>query len=65
MQIMLRLAAQDRPAIPDLAALPGQPLPGIKEYIDLMKVCAHVICVSCQLCTEVSQLLLRCQHAKD
>lgn len=38
LQIMLRLQAQDRPEIPDLDNLPGQPLPGITQYIKLMKV---------------------------
>ncbi|DBA72008.1 TPA: hypothetical protein ACH3X2_010748 [Trebouxia sp. C0005] len=38
-QIMLRLQAQDRPEIPPLHTLPGQPLPGIADYIKLMQVC--------------------------
>ena len=42
LQIMLRLQAQDRPEIPELDTLPGQPLPGITQYIKLMKVQAPV-----------------------
>ncbi len=42
LQIMLRLQAQDRPEIPPQDRLPGQPLPGIIDYIDLMKVNTHV-----------------------
>lgn len=38
LQIMLRLSKQDRPEIPPVEELPGQPLPGIKDYICLMKV---------------------------
>ena len=38
LQIMMRLSKQERPEIPDLEELPGQPLPGISEYISLMKV---------------------------
>ena len=45
LQIMLRLQAQDRPEIPELDTLPGQPLPGITQYIKLMKVSAcHLWC---------------------
>ena len=35
----------DRPEIPELEKLPGQPLPSIEVYISLMQVCAFV-CVS-------------------
>ncbi|DBA83679.1 TPA: hypothetical protein ACH3X1_006228 [Trebouxia sp. C0004] len=38
-QIMLRLQAQDRPEIPPLHTLPGQPLPGIADYVKLMQAC--------------------------
>lgn len=38
-QIMLRLNQQDRPDVPPLDTLPGQPLPGVAAYIQLMKVC--------------------------
>ena len=43
-QIMLRLSKQERPDIPPLEELPGQPLPGIRDYICLMKV--HCNCMS-------------------
>ena len=46
LQIMLRLQAKDRPEIPELDALPGQPLPGIADYIKLMKVSASTVCCS-------------------
>ena len=39
LQIMLVLTQQhDRPDIPSLDTLPGQPLPGIGDYIGLMQV---------------------------
>lgn len=38
-QIMLRLNQQDRPEVPPLDTLPGQPLPGITGYIQLMQEC--------------------------
>lgn len=38
LQIILRLQQQDRPELPPLCELPGQPLPGITDYIKLMKV---------------------------
>ncbi|KAL0038253.1 hypothetical protein WJX79_010194 [Trebouxia sp. C0005] len=39
-QIMLVLTQQlDRPEIPPLDTLPGQPLPGIEDYIGLMQDC--------------------------
>jgi hypothetical protein len=49
---MLRLQAQDRPEIPPLHTLPGQPLPGIADYVKLMQVTApgpksyaHTACI--------------------
>jgi len=39
---MLMLTQQrDRPEIPPLDTLPGQPLPGIDDYIGLMQVLYH------------------------
>ena len=39
LQIMMRLTQQqDRPEIPSLDSLPGQPLPGIGAYLHLMQV---------------------------
>ncbi len=39
---MLVLTQQrDRPEIPPLDTLPGQPLPGIEDYIGLMQVLHH------------------------
>ena len=39
LQIMLVLTQRrERPEVPDLDTLPGQPLPGIEEYIMLMQV---------------------------
>lgn len=43
-QIMMVLTQQrERPEIPPLDTLPGQPLPGIGEYILLMQVRQHVV----------------------
>ena len=53
LQIMLRLQAQDRPEIPDLDNLPGQPLPGITQYIKLMKVWGS-LCDAASLSVEAS-----------
>ncbi len=39
MQIMMLLTQQQaRPDIPPLDSLPGPPLPGIEEYVQLMQV---------------------------
>ncbi|KAA6419315.1 MAG: PAS domain-containing tyrosine kinase [Trebouxia sp. A1-2] len=41
-QIMMLLTQQQaRPDIPPLDSLPGPPLPGIEEYIQLMQACWH------------------------
>ncbi|KAL0037083.1 hypothetical protein WJX77_012077 [Trebouxia sp. C0004] len=41
-QIMMLLTQQQaRPDIPPLDSLPGPPLPGIEEYVELMQACWH------------------------
>ena len=46
-QIMLRLSQQERPEVPELDTLPGQPLPGITAYIQLMQVpTTALLCVN-------------------
>lgn len=56
LQIMLRLQQKDRPEIPPLHTLPGQPLPGIDDYVKLMTVCQHSVCKCCHhiTCTHVA-----------
>lgn len=46
---MIRLNQQDRPEMPPLDTLPGQPLPGITAYIQLMKV-RPATCADVQTC---------------
>ena len=41
-QIMMALTQQHaRPELPPLETLPGQPLPGIQDYLQLMQDCWH------------------------
>ena len=41
-QIMLVLTQKhERPELPSLETLPGQPLPGIEDYLQLMQDCWH------------------------
>ncbi len=49
-QIMMLLTQQQaRPEIPPLDSLPGQPLPGVEEYIPLMQVCHTANWAGCRV----------------